>query len=253
MIVDRTMEQTMRVDVVVLTKNSERVLRECLSSIYGNVPVNNLIVVDGYSTDGTLGIVEEYREEYGNVVLIRERGTRGRARQTAIDAVETEWFVFVDSDVILCKDWFARAWKLVKSDVGAVWGMEIWSVLRRAKILGLFERVTLKIFESRGGTHDLLVRRKTVEGIRIPSYLHTYEDSFIKNWICRKGYKVIPTYDPYCIHYRPESVWTVKQSIEFIASDAKYAIGYPQLILSYVLYTVIVMHQNFLRNFNRRL
>jgi len=242
----------MRVDVVALTKNSERVLRECLSSVYENVPVSRLIVVDGYSTDGTLGILEEFRKKYGNVLLIRERGTRGHARQTAIDAVETEWFVFVDSDVILCKDWFARAWKHVKSDVGAVWGMEIWSVLRHAKILGLFERVTFKIFERRGGTHDLLVRRRAVDGIRIPSYLHTYEDSFIKNWIRRNGFKVIPTYDPYCIHYRAENVWTVQQSIDCIASDAKHAIRYPQLILSYVFYTAIIMHQNFLRNFKSK-
>ena len=45
------------VDVVLLTKDSERVLIECVESIYRNVPVGQLIVVDGYSKDKTLEIL----------------------------------------------------------------------------------------------------------------------------------------------------------------------------------------------------
>jgi hypothetical protein len=112
----------------------------------------------------------------------------------------------------------------------------------------LFERVNIKIFEKRGGTHDMLVRRKAIEGIRIPSHLHTYEDSYIKSWICKKGYKVIAAYEPYCIHYRPEIVWTVKESISLIASDLKFAIRHPQLLLSYAFYAAIVLYQDIMNN-----
>jgi glycosyltransferase involved in cell wall biosynthesis len=238
-----------KVDVIVLTKNSERRLRECLTSVYENVPVSSLIVVDGYSTDRTLEIVREFQERHGNVVLIRDKGTRGSARQKAMSRVKTDWFMFVDSDVILCTGWFVKAEKLIKNNIGAIWGIEIWSVLKNTTVLRLFERITLKIFESRGGTHDLLVRRKAVEGISIPFHLHTYEDSYIKSWIHRNGYEVLPVYDPYCIHYRPRSVWTVKQSIGFVASDLKFAIRHPQLILSYAFYAAVVLYQNFLNNF----
>jgi glycosyltransferase involved in cell wall biosynthesis len=237
-----------RIDIIVLTMNSERVLRKCLASIYENVPVNKLIVVDGYSTDTTLEIVGAFQKKYDNVILIQDKGTRGSARQKGIQEVETDWFMFVDSDVVLCDGWFIKAEKLVKDDVGAVWGMEIWSVIRNTKILKLFERVTMKIFEKRGGTHDLLVRRKAVEGIHIPSHLHTYEDSYIRSWICKNGYKVVPAYEPYCIHYRPEIVWTIKESIALIANDLKFAIYCPQLLLSYAFYTTIVLYQNVLHN-----
>jgi glycosyltransferase involved in cell wall biosynthesis len=236
------------VDVVVLTKNSERLLRECLVSVYENVPVNNLIVVDGYSTDKTLEIVQEFQRRYRNVILIRDEGTRGSARQKAMSNVKTDLFMFVDSDVILCPGWFAKAEKLMKNGVGAIWGIEIWSVLKNTRFLRLFERITLKIFQSRGGTHDLLVRRRAVEGISIPFHLHTYEDSYIKSWIRKNGYEVVPVYDPYCIHYRPESVWTVEQSINLIAGDLKFAVRHPQLILSYAFYTAIVLYQNFQNN-----
>jgi glycosyltransferase involved in cell wall biosynthesis len=237
-----------KIDVIMLTKNSERVLRRCLGSVYENVPVGNLIVVDGNSTDSTLNLLQEFQERYGNLIVLDDNGTRASARQKAIGYVKSDWFMFVDSDVVLCDGWFAKARKLMSDSVGAIWGIEIWSVLRGTKFLGLFERITLKVFHGRGGTHDLLVRTKAVEGMAIPYHLHTYEDSYIRSWIIKKGYKVIPVYDPYCLHYRPEDVWTTKKSIALIASDLKFATRHPQLILSYAFYAVIVLYQSALRN-----
>jgi glycosyltransferase involved in cell wall biosynthesis len=239
---------TKAVDVVMLTKNSERLLRTCLASVYENVPVNKLIVVDGYSDDSTLEILREFQLRYRNVTVIEDDGTRGSARQKAIALVKSEWFLFVDSDVVLSDGWFAKAEELINDDVGAIWGIEVWSVVKNMKILALYERITWKIFESRGGTHDMLVRRRAVQDIRIPSHLHTYEDSYIKSWILRKGYKVIAAYEPHCIHYRPESIWTVRQSINLIAADLRFAVRRPTLFLSYAIYTAIVVYQTFLRN-----
>ena len=102
------------IDVAILTMNSERMLKECVNSVYKNVPIRNLIVVDGFSTDATVSIVKEFQEKYGNVKFVQEKGTRGKARQTAIKLVKTEWFMFVDSDVVLSKNWFAKAEKFVK-------------------------------------------------------------------------------------------------------------------------------------------
>jgi glycosyltransferase involved in cell wall biosynthesis len=240
------------VDVAILTMNSERMLRECINSVYRNIPVKNLIVIDGCSTDNTANIVKEFQEKYGNVTFVQEKGTRGTARQKAIQMVKSDWFMFVDSDVLLSKNWFAEAEKLVKDNVGAIWGIEIWSVLRESKkLLWLFERVTMKIFEKRGGTHDTLIRRKTVEDIEIPYNLHTYEDGYIKDWIEKKGYKVLGVYAPYCIHFRPDEVWTTRKHIEFVVSDLKYAVHRPKLILSYGFYAAIVIFQIVLSKFNQ--
>lgn len=242
----------MKVDVAVLTKNSEEHLEKCLNAIYKNVPVNQLVIIDGGSRDKTLDIAGAFNKKYHNVVLLVEKGTRGEARQKAIETVRTEWFMFVDSDIILCNGWFKKAEPLMKADVGAVWGIEVWSVLRNLTLLKLFERVTMKIFGKRGGTHDLLVRRKAIEDIHIPPNLHVYEDAYIKSWICKKGFKVISAYEPYGIHYRAPIVWTIKKSISFIAHELKFAVHYPQLLLSYAFYALIVLHQNLLRNVKAR-
>jgi glycosyltransferase involved in cell wall biosynthesis len=225
-------------DVVILTKNSERLLRRCMESVYNNVPVDRLIIVDDYSTDSTVHIINEFQSEYKNIVLIQYGGTRGRARQIGIENVKSDWFIFVDSDVVLSRNWFDKAKGLMQNDVGAIWGIEIWSVLAKSRILKLFERATVKIFEKRGGLHDFLVRRKGLDGINIPFQLHAYEDAYVKSWISRKGYRVIWTYEPYCIHFRSNSVWTVKH-FSLMGEDLKFAARHPSIFLPYVFHTFI--------------
>jgi len=241
-----------RIDVVMLTKNSERVLEKCLNSIYKNVPVNRLIIVDGYSTDETLEIVKKFHKKYGNVVLIKDSGTRGSARFKGIREVKTEWFLFADSDITLCDNWFSKAKNFVKDDVGAVWGIEIWDGIQNYAVLKLFLKVTKKIFEIRGGTHDLLVRYETVRDIDIPKNLHVFEDTLIKEWINKKGYKLIATYDPYCIHYRPPLVWTFKGSLGIIVDALRFGsfTKMPKLFLAYGFYTAYVIHRSLAQKFN---
>jgi glycosyltransferase involved in cell wall biosynthesis len=235
------------VDVVLLTKNSERALAKCLNSLYGNVPVHRLIVVDGYSTDGTLDILQSFNEKHRNVKVILDRGTRASARQKGIENVETDWFMFIDSDVVLCKDWFQKAAKYVGSNVGAVWGTEIWSTIKNPVMLRLFLVITRKIFEVRGGTHDTLIRTAAVKDIHIPSELHVFEDAYIKDWITNKGYVVVACYDPFCIHFRPESVWTLKGSLGLVAEALR--LGSPRLIMkllfAYGFYTAYSVYQLF--------
>lgn len=235
-----------QVDVVVLTKNSERVLERCLNSVFNNVPVHRLIVVDGYSTDSTIDIVKRFDEKHGNVVLIEDCGTRGSARLKGIRTVETEWFMFVDSDVVLCGDWYNKAKTFIKDGVGAVWGIEVWAGMTNPFILNLFLKATRRIFEVRGGTHDLLVSYDVIKDIDIPKDLHVFEDTFIKDWIVRKGYKLVATYDPYCIHYRPSFVWTLKGSISLVIDTIRYGPlrKMPKLVLAYGFYTGYVIYRS---------
>jgi glycosyltransferase involved in cell wall biosynthesis len=243
----------MDVDVVIITKNSEHMLSECLKSVYKNVPVNRLIVVDGYSTDKTLEIVHEFQKKHGNILLIQDRGNRATARQKGINQVKTEWFMFVDSDAVLCKDWFKKAEKHLGQNVGAVWGIEVWSTIQNPAVLKIFLLVTRKIFDLRGGTHDTLIRTDLVKDIEIPKILHVFEDAYIKDWITQKGYKLTACYDPYCIHYRPSSVWTIQGSLNIIADAIRFGrlTLLVKLTFAYGFYTTYSLYQ-FLANNIRR-
>lgn len=241
-----------RVDVVVLTKDSERILERCFDSIFRNVPVNRLIIVDGYSTDSTLKIVKKYQEKHGNVVLIMDKGTRGSARLKGIREVGTEWFAFVDSDVVLCDNWFDKASLHVNGDVGGVWGTEVWDGIQNPKVLKLFLVITRKIFDMRGGTHDLLVRSEAVRDIDIPKDLHVFEDAYIKDWILKKGYRLVATYVPFCLHYRPLSVWTIDGSREILIESLKHVPlrKLPEFVLAYGFYTAYVAYRSMSQKLN---
>jgi len=225
-------------------------LTKCLDSLYQNVPVHRLIVVDGYSSDATLAIVQTYQQKHCNVDIIFDNGTRASARQKGIMAVQTEWFMFLDSDVVLCRDWFQKAIKNITPQVGAVWGTEVWSTLKNPKMLNLFLIITRKIFEIRGGTHDTLIQTFLVKDIQIPKELHVFEDTYIKNHITKKGFKIIACYNPFCIHFRPDSVWTFKGSLNIATESLR--LGNPRLIskllLAYSYYTAYSFYQFFTNN-----
>ena len=238
------------VDVVLLTKNSERVLEKCLTSVYENVPVNQLIVVDGYSSDGTLKILDCFNRRHHNVKVTLDRGTRATAREEGIRQVTTEWFMFVDSDVVVCQDWYKKAQKHLDSKAGAVWGIEVWSTIQNQTMLKMFLRVTRKIFDLRGGTHDTLVRTDLVKDIQIPRNLHVFEDAYIKDWIANKGYRVVACYSPHCIHYRPKEVWTLKGSLNIVADAVRFGslklLG--KLVFAYGFYSAYSVYQLLMNN-----
>lgn len=238
------------VDVVLLTKNSERVLEKCLASVYENVPVNQLIVVDGYSTDGTLKILDRFNDKYHNVKVTLDKGTRATAREKGIRQVTTDWFMFVDSDVVVCQNWYKKALKHLDKTSGAVWGIEVWSTIQNQATLKMFLRVTRKIFDLRGGTHDTLIRTDLVKDIRIPRNLHVFEDAYIKDWITNKGYRVVACYNPYCIHYRPENVWTVRGSLNIIVDAVRFGslklLG--KLVFAYGFYSAYSVYQLLMNN-----
>ena len=238
------------VDVVLLTKNSERVLEKCLTSVYENVPVNQLLVVDGYSTDNTLQILDRFNDKYQNVKVTFDRGTRGTAREKGIRQVTTDWFMFVDSDVVVCQNWYKKALKHLDKTAGAIWGIEVWSTIQNLATLKMFLRVTRKIFDLRGGTHDTLIRTDLVKDIRIPRNLHVFEDSYIMDWISSKGYRVVACYNPYCIHYRPEDVWTLKGSLNIIADAIRFGSLklLSKLVFAYGFYSVYSVYQLLMSN-----
>lgn len=225
------------VDVVLLTKNSEHLLSRCLMSVYQNVPIKNLIVIDGYSTDRTLEILEKFNRKYGNVSLFQMEGSRACARTEGINRVSTDWFMFVDSDVLLCKDWFKKAQVDLKDNVGAVWGLNVDVIpnIKNKRILTLESIVARKAFNLRGGMHDTLILRKALDGMRIPEHLHTYEDAYIVQYIASHGFKVAVGSDIYCLHYKPPSNWSLKNGLQQATGEVQNCLVYSHLY-RYILY-----------------
>jgi glycosyltransferase involved in cell wall biosynthesis len=232
------------IDVVVLTKNSEHLLDKCLDSIYQNVPVNNLVIVDGFSTDRTLKIVDAINQQHGNVTVLNVNGSRAKAREKGIAQVTTEWFLFADSDVILSKGWYWKAQKNIQSDVGAIWGVNIDVIpkLNDKRFMKMQQQIAQQCFTLRGGTHDTLIRRDLVEDIKIPEQLHTYEDAFIMNWIKDKGYKAIVGDDIYCLHFKPPENWSPRSAISGAVEEMRCGLVYSHNFVYMAYYPIFMFY-----------
>jgi len=232
------------IDVIVLTKNSEYLLGRCLASVYKNVPVKNLIVVDGLSTDRTLKLINKIEEKHGNVKVLNVDGSRARAREKGIQQVTSDWFMFVDSDVVLSRDWFRKAQKSVRSDVGAVWGVNIDVIpnVKDKRIIKLQNLIARQCFSLRGGMHDTLIRREAVEGIKIPEELHAYEDAYIINWIKAKGYKTIIGDEVYCLHFKPPTNWSLQNGVSQAIVEFKCGLVYSHMYEYMFFYPLFMFH-----------
>ncbi len=69
--------------------------KKCVESVYANLPVNNLFVIDGNSKDGTI----KFLSKYPNVKIYVLDENRTIARQKGIELVNTSglclWIVIV--------------------------------------------------------------------------------------------------------------------------------------------------------------
>ena len=175
-----------KIDAVMITKNSfHPCLKESLSSIIRNVPLNHLIVVDSFSTDSTLKLLDEYKEKGVKVKIVQQRCNRGKAREIGIREVDTEWFAFVDSDVILAENWFLDITKNIKPRVGAIEGN-----VNKQKISP----------SGRAYTNCTLIKTSLVKDVKIPEEMRVLEDQYIRKHIEKKGYRWLKVSEPCSIH-----------------------------------------------------
>lgn len=233
-----------QVDVVMLTKNSQHLLAKCLASVYQNVPIKKLIVIDGFSTDRTLDILGQFNRRYGNIQIIQMMGSRAKARTEGIRRVTTEWFVFLDSDVLLCKDWFKKVQADLADGVGAVWGLNIDVLpnIKNKRILKMQTMVAKRCFKLRGGMHDTLILRKAVEGIQIPEELHLYEDAYIVRHIENHGYRVAIGSGVYCLHDKAPDNWSIKNGLEQANTELRCCLVYSHLYEYLLFYPVFFLY-----------
>jgi len=86
----------MPISVIIVAKNAQGTIDECLNSVTKNSPAE-IIVVDGVSSDGTIFIAKRYTER----IYSDEGKGLNYARQLGAEQATQEFIAYVDSDVIL--------------------------------------------------------------------------------------------------------------------------------------------------------
>ncbi|RPI49395.1 MAG: radical SAM protein, partial [Deltaproteobacteria bacterium] len=100
-----------KLTVVVLTKNNGNYIRYCLDNVVGFNGVE-VLVCDTGSTDDTVEIVRTYRIRVEHIDWVDDFAA---VRNKALEFVETEWALYVDSDMQVGED-FPEIWPLLESN-----------------------------------------------------------------------------------------------------------------------------------------
>jgi glycosyltransferase involved in cell wall biosynthesis len=232
------------IDVIILTKDSQRTLTQCLTSVYNNIPVKNLIIIDNHSTDKTHQILKTFNKKHHNIKTITQNGTRAQARQTGIQHATTPWLLFVDSDVTLSPNWAQKAEQQIQPDTGAIWGLniDITPNMNNHLLLTTMAIIAQECFKLRGGTHDTLIRTQLVKDIQIPQQLHTYEDQYIINHIKNKGYKTTIANESYCLHHGPIQNNTLKQGLTNAKQEITCGLTYTHSYKNLLYYPFLTLY-----------
>ncbi len=92
------------VDVIVPVIHTNELWRTNLLSFYREIPIHKLFIGDGGCIDNSIEVVNEFPRV--EVLDHKSYKTLGYSLRELIRAVETEWFIYVHSDVYLPPGWF---------------------------------------------------------------------------------------------------------------------------------------------------
>ncbi len=201
---------TVKVSVLVLTKNGMPDIARCLKAVYSQQGVGSIevIVVDSGSTDETLEVVKGFQ---ARIEQIQPRSFHhSRTRNFAAGLASGEILVFLSQDAIPSSDRWLEAMvaNFSDPDVGAVYGRQVprlGSSLEREDALDVVygEQKVTKDPAHRNGLGykfyhfsdvNAAMRRNVWEATFFPEDLKVFEDLGIAKRILDAGWKIV--YDP---------------------------------------------------------
>ncbi|HEX7355230.1 MAG TPA: glycosyltransferase [Mycobacteriales bacterium] len=116
----------MTVSVCVVVKDRRTLMLRCLDAIRAQQPApDEVVVVDNGSTDGTFEALEERAVADPGLVVVRDTGTLGAARNTAVRIARCDLVAFTDSDCRPRPGWLAAATAAMTDGVGVVQGRTV--------------------------------------------------------------------------------------------------------------------------------
>lgn len=197
-----------KIDVVMLTWNSNRTyFKRVLELIKCYVPVHKFIVVDRYSTDGTLEVVKDY---FSDAVIVQTKVNLAWARKIGVEHADCEIIAFIDDDVFISKKWFSTLYSLMQSfhAIGMVYPLHglmrpsgrLVETLEKRSDVNIKKLIFRGLSAIRGRTIATMIRRPLVLDWEPPKELSAFEDYHLTQHILSKGASVIQVNQPLALH-----------------------------------------------------
>ena len=118
-----------RITAAIITKNEEKNIRDCILSVKGWA--DEIVVVDGYSTDSTTQIATELGAK---VISHRFEGDFSIERNIAMQNASGEWVLYLDADDRVTPDFKQKVDNIIGKDASVC----IYKFKRKSFFLGHF-------------------------------------------------------------------------------------------------------------------
>ena len=96
----------MNVSICITVKNEEESIGRLLDSLLAQSKrANEIVIVDGGSSDKTLEIIGHYQKRFSNLKLLKEKVSRAKGRNLGIEVARNEIVVLTDAGCVARRDW----------------------------------------------------------------------------------------------------------------------------------------------------
>lgn len=138
------MQFPLPITAIILTYNEKRNLKDCLISLKGFV--NQIIIVDSFSTDNTIEIAREYEAE------IFQNKWKNYSNQfnwaLNLPSIRNEWILRIDADERWTDKGFEKLADLLSSDCNGIYvRMKIFFMGRPLLYGGMYKNLFLRVFK----------------------------------------------------------------------------------------------------------
>lgn len=99
----------MNISVCITVLNEEGSIRKLLDSLLEQTKkANEIIIADGGSTDKTIKIINHYQKKFSEIKLLKEKCTRSRGRNLAVEMARNEIIAMTDAGCVPRDDWLEK-------------------------------------------------------------------------------------------------------------------------------------------------
>ncbi len=171
--------------VFVPTWNSATTLEGTLRSIKIAIPNASIVVIDRGSADNTKRIALKYGK------YVNFNGNIGETRTLMCKMAQErpEWFVMVDSDMVLPENWFREVTRYKDENVGAIFTRK-FSVTKKIRAFEMWRQGSLvfpAVNITRMDTACVYINPKAVAGFKTTA--SNQEDKQLGDYIIKQGFK----------------------------------------------------------------
>ena len=208
-----------KISVIIAAYNAEEYLSETMDSIFLQTMDNSeyeVIVINDGSSDNTLSILNSYKKNYPNLIIIdKENGGPSSARNAGLDRAKGQYYAFIDSDDYIQDNTIEIMLNAVKKNKSEIAICNMIRFLEEGETLQFYCPTDHEVLYqgkqryktlNQPSVCNKLFEAKLFEGIRFPKGKY-YEDTFVYHEVLYRANNIVLTgTDSYWYLSREDSI-----------------------------------------------